>query len=111
MQSVLRLGRERRRLATSGPLFIYLMKSSFSPGLGLNRRKKLFWWEGSQEPSQLQSTEVEASESREATRDEKSLSHQDSLQPKPLFRNRDCAHETRQEQLLPLVFRRETVFS
>lgn len=54
----------------------------------------------------MQSTEVEASESREATRDEKSLSHQDSLQLKPLFRNRDCAHETRQEQLLPLVFRR-----
>lgn len=52
MQSVLRLGRERKRLATSGPLFIYLMKSSFPPGLGIKQdTKKLFWWEGSQEPS------------------------------------------------------------
>lgn len=71
--------------------------------------KNCFAGRGRQECSRLQPSEAEASESREVIRDEKRLSHQDSLQLKPLFRNRDCAHETQQQQLLPLVFRRETV--
>lgn len=40
LQDVLRLGRERRRLATSGPLFVYLMKSFFSLGLGIKQDTK-----------------------------------------------------------------------
>lgn len=41
----------------------------------------------------------------------KRVSHQDSLQLKPLFRNCDCTHETCLQQLLPLVFKGGKRFS
>lgn len=85
------------------------MKSSFSPGLG---DYFFFPGRGSQEPSRPQRCEAVLFLLCAQRRSEmKRVSHQDSLQLKPLFRNCDCTHETCLQQLLPLVFKGGKRFS